>query len=56
VLTANVRNRGMTIEYSVDGRRWSVYRTARRVGDRAMVRTRAVDDRDSRVSLVTQQE
>jgi hexosaminidase len=54
VLSANVRNPGMTIEYSVDGRRWSVYRRPVRVGDRAMVRTRAVDGRISRVSLVTQ--
>jgi hexosaminidase len=53
VLTANVRNPGMTIEYSVDGRRWSVYRRAVRVGDRALLRTRAVDGRTSRVSEVT---
>ncbi len=56
VLTANVRNPGMTIEYSLDGRRWSVYRRPVRVGDRALLRTRAVDGRTSRVSLVTEQE
>jgi hexosaminidase len=53
VLTANVRNPGMTIEYSVDGRRWSVYRRPVRVGDRALLRTKAVDGRTSRVSEVT---
>jgi hexosaminidase len=56
VLTANVRNPGMTIEYSFDGRRWSVYRRPVRAGDQAMLRTRAVDGRTSRVSLVTEQE
>jgi hexosaminidase len=53
VLTANVRNPGMTIEYSLDGRRWSVYRRPVRVGDRALLRTKAVDGRTSRVSEVT---
>jgi hexosaminidase len=53
VLTANVRNPGMTIEYSPDGRRWSIYRRPVRVGDRAVVRTRAVDGRTSREALVT---
>jgi hexosaminidase len=56
VLTANVRNPGMTIEYSADGRRWSVYRRPVRVGASAQLRTRAVDGRTSRVSLVTQEE
>jgi hexosaminidase len=56
VLAANVRNPGMTIEYSPDGRRWSVYRRPVRVGERALLRTRAVDGRTSRVSLVTQPE
>jgi hexosaminidase len=53
LLTANVRNPGMRIEYSVDGRRWSVYRGPVRVGDRALLRTKAVDGRTSRVSEVT---
>jgi hexosaminidase len=53
VLTANVRNPGMTIEYSLDGRRWSVYRRPVSVGDQALLRTRAVDGRTSRVSHVT---
>jgi hexosaminidase len=53
LLTANVRNPGMTIEYSVDGRRWSLYREPVKVGDAAMLRTRAVDGRASRVSHVT---
>jgi hexosaminidase len=56
VLTANVRNPGMTIEWSADGRRWSIYRQPVRVGERALLRTRAVDGRNSRVSLVTQAE
>jgi hexosaminidase len=56
VLTANVRNPGMAIEWSSDGRRWSIYRRPVRVGDRALLRTRAVDGRTSRVSLVTQAE
>ena len=54
VLTANVRNPGMTIEFSHDGRRWSVYRRPVRVGDQALVRTRAVDGRTSRVAQVTE--
>jgi len=53
VLTANVRNPGMRIEYSLDGRRWSVYRRPVEVGDLALLRTRAVDGRTSRVSQVT---
>jgi len=53
VLTANVRNPGMTIEYSPDGERWSVYRRPVMVGGRALVRTRAVDGRTSRVAQVT---
>jgi hexosaminidase len=44
----------MTIEYSTDGRRWSVYRRPVRVGDRALLRTKAVDGRTSRVARVTQ--
>jgi hexosaminidase len=54
VLTANVRNPGMAIEYSPDGRRWSAYRRPVRVGDSALLRTRAVDGRTSRVSHVTE--
>jgi hexosaminidase len=53
VLTANVRNPGMTIEYSRDGRSWSVYTGPVSVGDRALLRTRAVDGHTSRVSPVT---
>jgi hexosaminidase len=53
VLRANVRNPGMTIEYSRDGGRWSVYRGPVRVGDDALLRTRAVDGRTSRVSPVS---
>jgi hexosaminidase len=54
VLTANVRNPGMAIEWSTDGRRWSAYRRPVRVGDRALLRTRAVDGRTSRLSHVTE--
>jgi hexosaminidase len=54
VLTANVRNPGMAIEYSTDGRRWSAYRRPVRVGDQALLRTRAVDGRTSRLSQVTE--
>jgi hexosaminidase len=43
----------MTIEYSRDGERWSVYRRPVRVGDRVLVRTKAVDGRTSRVAEVT---
>jgi hexosaminidase len=43
----------MTIEYSADGWRWSVYRRPVHVGDEALVRTRAVDGRTSRVAHVT---
>jgi hexosaminidase len=54
VLTANVRNPGMTIEYSTGGWRWAVYRRPVHVGDEALVRTRAVDGRTSRVAHVTE--
>ncbi len=54
VLTANVRNPGMTIEWSSDGRRWSAYRRPVRVGNEALLRTRAVDGRTSRLSHVTE--
>ncbi|MET0761589.1 MAG: family 20 glycosylhydrolase [Thermoleophilaceae bacterium] len=53
VLSANVRNPGLTIEYSRDGQRWSVYRGPVRVGDAVWVRTKAVDGRTSRVARVT---
>ena len=53
VLRANVRNPGLTIEYSRDGQRWSVYRGPVRVGDAVWVRTKAVDGRTSRVARVT---
>jgi hexosaminidase len=52
VLRANVRNPGMTIEVSTDGRRWTAYRGPVRVGDWALLRTRAVDGRVSRLSPV----
>jgi hexosaminidase len=52
VLRANVRNPGMTIELSTDGRRWRAYRGPVRVGDWALLRTRAVDGRVSRLSPV----
>jgi hexosaminidase len=52
VLRANVRNPGMTIEVSTDGRRWTAYRGPVRVGDWALLRTRAVDGRTSRLSPV----
>jgi hexosaminidase len=52
VLRANVRNPGMTIEVSTDGVRWSPYGGPVRVGDWALLRTRAVDGRTSRLSPV----
>jgi len=52
VLRANVRNPGMAIEVSTDGRHWRTYRGPVRVGDRALLRTRAVDGRVSRLSPV----
>jgi hexosaminidase len=52
VLRANVRNPGMAIEVSTDGLRWTAYRGPVRVGDWALLRTRAVDGRTSRLSLV----
>jgi hexosaminidase len=53
VLSANVRNPGLTIEYSTDGQRWSVYRRPVRVGDSVLLRAKAVDGRTSRVARVT---
>ena len=52
VLRANVRDPGMTIELSTDGRRWTTYRGPVRVGGWALLRTRAVDGRTSRLSPV----
>jgi hexosaminidase len=53
VLRANVRNPGMTIEWSADGRSWRTYRGPVRVGATSVVlRTRAVDGRTSRLSSV----
>jgi hexosaminidase len=52
VLRANVRNPGMRIEVSTDGRTWSAYRHPTRVGDWALLRTRAADGRVSRLSPV----
>jgi hexosaminidase len=51
-LTANVRNPGMTIEFSTDGVDWSAYRRPVNVGPYALLRTRAVDGRTSRISPV----
>ena len=52
VLTANVRNPGMTIQYSVDGASWSTYTGPVNVGASALLRTRAVDGRTSRIAPV----
>jgi hexosaminidase len=52
VLTANVRNPGLKIEYSTPNGRWSTYRGPVRVGDRALLRTVAPDGRTSRISPV----
>jgi hexosaminidase len=52
MLKANVRNPGMAIEVSTDGRTWRTYRGPVRVGAWALLRTRAVDGRTSRLSPV----
>jgi hexosaminidase len=54
VLRANVRNPGLAIEWSTDGRSWRPYRRPVRVGDDAAVvlRARAADGRTSRPSPV----
>jgi hexosaminidase len=52
VLRANVRNPGLTIEVSTDGRSWRTYRRPVPVGDWALLRTRAPDGRTSRLSPV----
>lgn len=49
-LAANVRNPGMAVEYSTDGRHWRPYRTPVKVGAYALTRTRAADGRTSRIS------
>ncbi|TDB95729.1 family 20 glycosylhydrolase [Actinomadura sp. 7K534] len=51
-LWANVRNPGMAIEYSTDGRTWRRYGGPARVGAYALTRTRAADGRASRISPV----
>ena len=51
-LRANVRDPGMAIEVSTDGRRWTAYSGPARVGDWALLRTRAADGRTSRLSPV----
>ncbi|WP_158542894.1 family 20 glycosylhydrolase [Phytoactinopolyspora halophila] len=53
VLTANVRNPGLTIEYSsTGGVHWSTYHGPTAVGDSALVRTVAPDGRTSRIAPV----
>lgn len=53
VLRANVRNPGLTIEYSLDGQRWHTYGGPVRVGSAVWLRTKAPDGRTSRVARVT---
>jgi hexosaminidase len=53
VLRANVRNPGLAIEWSTDGRSWRAYRGPVRVdGAAALLRARAADGRTSRLSPV----
>ncbi|WP_067832021.1 family 20 glycosylhydrolase [Actinomadura kijaniata] len=52
VLTANVRNPGLPVEYSTDGTRWRTYTGPVKVGAYALTRTRAADGRVSRLSPV----
>jgi hexosaminidase len=53
ILKANVRNPGLTIEWSTDGRSWRTYRGPVKVGAAsAVLRTRAADGRTSRLSPV----
>jgi hexosaminidase len=52
VLRANVRNPGLAIEVSTDGQSWRRYRGPSRVGGWALLRSRAVDGRTSRLSPV----
>ncbi|MGP4025563.1 family 20 glycosylhydrolase [Actinomadura sp. 3N407] len=51
-LSANVRNPGMAIEYSTDGRHWRPYTAPVKAGAYALTRTRGADGRTSRVSPV----
>ncbi|MFI0481147.1 family 20 glycosylhydrolase [Actinomadura sp. 9N215] len=51
-LSANVRNPGMAIEYSTDGRSWRPYSGPVKVGDVVLTRTRSADGRTSRISPV----
>ncbi|MGH3238833.1 MAG: family 20 glycosylhydrolase [Spirillospora sp.] len=51
-LSANVRNPGMAIEYSTDGRTWHPYRGPVKAGDVVLTRTRSADGRTSRISPV----
>lgn len=51
-LTANVRDPGLTIEYSTDGSHWKTYTSPVKVGTYALTRTRTVDGRTSRISPV----
>ncbi|MFI0408701.1 family 20 glycosylhydrolase [Actinomadura sp. 3N508] len=51
-LTANVRNPGLEIEYSTDGKTWRLYTGPVKVGDTALTRTRSADGRTSRISPV----
>ncbi|RKS73671.1 hexosaminidase [Actinomadura pelletieri DSM 43383] len=51
-LSANVRNPGLTIEYSTEGWRWRQYDGPVKVGAYALTRTRAADGRTSRISHV----
>jgi hexosaminidase len=53
VLHANVRNPGLQIEWSPDGRSWRAYRRPVRAGATAHLRTRAPDGRTSRVAVVS---
>jgi hexosaminidase len=52
MLTANVRDPGLAIEYSADGRTWRPYPGAVRSGPTVLTRTRAADGRTSRISPV----
>ncbi|TDC88737.1 family 20 glycosylhydrolase [Actinomadura sp. 7K507] len=49
-LSANVRNPGMAVEYSTDGRKWRRYGGPVEVGAYALARTRSADGRTSRIS------
>jgi hexosaminidase len=51
-LTANVRDPGLTIEYSADGVSWKRYSGPVETGATVLTRTRAADGRTSRISPV----